>query len=168
MVSVINNYQNPYGTYGTIQKIGISPNGRAIYRTIDSTGKVGGQLSLPDIDSKKFEKSFNDIVEVSPKIQEFSLKHSSEADIKKRRNMSKIMTAAGGIAGFAIPLFLTRKSPSTIKKIISSVLGSVIGLAVGGVASFALTTPPGTFKFLRAIRTISKLDIQVLPKKQQD
>ena len=42
----------------------------------------------------------------------------------------------------------------------SHVAGIIAGISAGFAASLAATTPPGTYKFAKANRTFSKLDIQ--------
>ena len=155
-------------SYGNIQRVGTTPNGRALYRVIDSNGQEAGKLSVAGTDTDKFEQSYRDIMEAAPKIQKYVTENSSEEDIKKRKTTSRLIAGGGALAGLAIPIALTRKA-STLKQILSTVAGLVIGLTAGFVTSLAVTTPPGTYKFAKASRTISKLDIQPVmePDKQE-
>ena len=153
MVNGINN------SYGNIQRVGMTQNGRAVYRVIDSNGDEAGKLSVPNANAGQFEKAYKDIMESAPKIQKFAAENSSEQDIKKRRTLSRIIVGTGGLIGAVIPVAITRKS-STLKQILATVAGIVAGLSAGFAASFAATTPPGKFKFIKATRTFSKLDIQ--------
>ena len=146
-------------SYGNIQRVGASENGRVLYRVIDSNGQEAGKLTVAGKDSDKFEQSYKDIMEAAPKIQKFVTENSSEEDIKKRRMTSRLITGGGALAGLIIPIALTRKA-STLKQILSTVAGLVAGLSAGFATSLAVTTPPGTYKFAKASRTISKLDIQ--------
>ncbi len=146
-------------SYGNIQRIGASENGRVLYRVIDSNGQEAGKLTVAGKDTDKFEQSYRDIMEAAPKIQKFVTENSSEEDIKKRRMTSRLITGGGALAGLVVPIALTRKA-STLKQILSTVAGLVVGLSAGFAASLAVTTPPGTYKFAKASRTISKLDIQ--------
>lgn len=147
-------------SYGNIQRTGTTDNGRAIYRVIDAEGKEAGRLSVAGTDIDKFESAYRDIMDAAPKIQKYVTENSSEADIKKRRNISRTIVGIGGFLGATIPLTLMRKSSSTIKTILATVAGIVTGLSVGFGASLAVTTPPGTYKFAKASRTFAKLDIQ--------
>ncbi len=149
-------------SYGNIQRTGTTPNGRAIYRVIDSTGEEAGKLTLPVGDSDRFEKAYKDIMETAPKIQKYVAENSSEEDIKKRRTLSRIIVGSCGLVGAAVPIALTRKA-STLKQILATVAGIVAGLSGGFALSLSATTPPGTYKFAKATRTISKLDIRPLP-----
>ena len=146
-------------SYGNIQRMGSTENGRAIYRVIDSDGKEAGRLSVAGTDTDKFESAYRDIMDAAPKIQKYVTENSSEADIKKRRNLSRAIVGAGGFLGAAIPIALTRKA-STLKQIIATVTGVVAGLSAGFATSLSVTTPPGTYKFAKASRTFAKLDIQ--------
>ena len=146
-------------SYGNIQRMGSTENGRAIYRVIDSDGKEAGRLSVAGTDTDKFESAYRDIMDAAPKIQKYVTENSSEADIKKRRNISRAIVGAGGFIGAALPIALTRKA-STLKQILATVTGVVAGLSAGFATSLAVTTPPGTYKFAKASRTFAKLDIQ--------
>ena len=146
-------------SYGNIQKIGSTEHGRAIYRVIDSDGKEAGRLSVAGTDTDKFESAYRDIMDAAPKIQKYVTENSSEADIKKRRNLSRAIVGAGGLIGVAVPIALTRKA-STLKQILATVADVVAGLSAGFVTSLSVTTPPGTYKFAKASRTFAKLDIQ--------
>lgn len=146
-------------SYGNIQRMGSTENGRAIYRVIDSDGKEAGRLSVAGADTDKFESAYRDIMDAAPKIQKYVTENSSEADIKKRRNLSRVIVGVGGFIGAAIPIALTRKA-STLKQILATVSGVVAGLSAGFATSLSVTTPPGTYKFAKASRTFAKLDIQ--------
>ena len=146
-------------SYGNIQRMGSTENGRAIYRVIDSDGKEAGRLSVAGTDTDKFESAYRDIMDAAPKIQKYVTENSSEADIKKRRNLSRAIVGAGGFIGAAVPIALTRKA-STLKLILATVAGVVVGLSAGFATSLSVTTPPGTYKFAKASRTFAKLDIQ--------
>lgn len=61
-------------SYGNIQKIGMTPNGRTVYRVIDSNGEETGKLSVPQTESDKFESAYKDIMDTAPKIQNLLLK----------------------------------------------------------------------------------------------
>lgn len=159
MVEALKFGASPNNPYGNIQRIGTTPNGRSVYRVIDSQGQESGRLSVPQMQADTFEAAYRDIMDSAPKIQKFVIENSSEEDIKKRRTLSRIIVGAGGIIGAAVPIILTRNS-STTKKVLTTVAGIITGLTGGFAASLAATTPPGTYKFAKATRTFSKLDIQ--------
>ena len=145
-------------SYGNIQRIG-TQNGRAVYRVIDSDGTETGKLSVPQEETDKFESAYKDVMDAAPKIQKFVMENSSDEDIKKRRNKSRLIVGAGGLLGAALPIALI-KNLSTTKRVLSTVGGIIAGISAGFAASLAATTPPGTYKFAKATRTFAKLDIQ--------
>lgn len=98
-------------------------------------------------------------MDTAPKIQKFVIENSSEEDIKKRRTLSRVIVGTGGIIGATIPIACI-KNLSTAKRVLSTVAGIIAGISAGFAASLAATTPPGTYKFAKANRTFSKLDIQ--------
>ena len=157
--------QNPYGN---IQRAGSTPNGRAVYRVIDSDGEEAGKLSVPQKDVDTFERAYRDIMETAPGIHKFVQENSSEQDIKKRRNLSRIMIASGGLLGAVIPVAIMRKKASTIKTILAAIAGIVVGLSGGFAASVAATTPPGSFKFAKATRAIAKIDVKPFPEEESN
>ncbi len=158
--------QDSLTTFGNIQRAGIMPNGRVVYRVIDPNGQEAGKISVAQDNTDKFEKAYVDIMEAAPKIQKYASEHSSEKDIKKRRNLSRLIVGTCGVIGAGIPIYLTRKA-STLKQILCTVVGIVAGLSAGFAASLAATTPPGLYKFAKASRTMSKLDIQPVQEAKQ-
>ena len=146
-------------SYGNIQRIGATENGRTIYRVIDSEGKEAGRLSVASADTDKFESAYKDIMDAAPKIQKYVAENSSDADIKKRRNLSRLIVGVAGITGAGIGYSLARKA-SVLQQILTTTTGIVAGLSAGFVAALSATTPPGSYKFAKATRTFSKLDIQ--------
>ena len=124
MVDIFNTGSTGFkqNSYGNIQRIGTTPNGRAIYRVIDSQGEESGKLSVPQNQVDKFESAYRDVMDTAPQIQKFVLENSSEQDIKKRRNKSRAIVATGGIIGAAVPIALT-KNVSRVKSILATVAG---------------------------------------------
>ena len=149
--------QNPYGS---IQRYSELPNGRIVYGVIDSEGNKAGKLTVPIEEVDIFEASYKEILETAPKIQAYVKANSSEESIRKRRNTARGIVGLSGVIGAAIPLIILRKSTSVTKKILGAVAGIVVGLSAGFAASLGVTTPPGSLKFAKATRNISKLDIQ--------
>ena len=159
MVSAISANLKP-SSYGNVLRAGSLPNGRVMYNVIDSEGKQAGKLSLPANEVDTFEASYKKILDTAPKIQAYVKANSSKAAIEKRKHLANGIVALSGAAGFAIPMIILRKSVSVTKKILGAVAGIVTGLSAGFVASLTATTPPGSFEFARATRTLSTLDIQ--------
>ena len=94
---MVQNVSNQTSSFGGINRIGTTQNGRIVYEVIDSNGQEAGKLTIPAQDADTFEKSYYDIMDAAPKIQKFSLEHSSAEDMKKRKTASNIMIAAGMI-----------------------------------------------------------------------
>ena len=152
------NSMNVNNSYGNIQRLGSGPDNRTVYRVIDASGKEAGKLSVANNDVDKFEKSYSDLMSTAPKIQEYAVAHSSPEDIKKRQNLSKILVGTGALIGGIAP-FLFMKKSGTGKKILTSIAGFVAGISGGFLAATKMTSPPGAFKFARATRNLSKIDI---------
>ena len=153
MVNSINN------AYGNLQKLGIGADNRVIYRIIDSQGKDAGRMSVAYKDADTFEKSYITIMNEAPKIKEFTNKYSSSEAKTKLRTRSRVCIVSGGILGTGLPLILTKNS-SISKKVISTAFGVIAGICGGLAASFALNSPPGMLKFVKATNEMSKLDIK--------
>ncbi len=145
--------------YGNIQRLSQGSDGRVVYRVIDSEGKEAGKMSIAKEDVDTFEKSYIDIMSTAPKIHDYVEKNSKPEDLKRRKNLSRLAIGACGCIGAAAPLLLMRNAGTT-KKILSSVAGIVAGLLTGFGISLSITTPPGAFKFAKATRNLSKIDIQ--------
>ena len=146
--------------YGNIYKLGPALDGRVLYDVIDSDGKKAGKLSVRNEDTDTFERAYDDILESASKIRQYTLENSSENDKKQRKRLSRgIITACGGM-GAIIPLLLTSKNSSMAKRVIALVAGMVTGLSAGFITSFIATLPPETFRFIKAERQVSKLDIK--------
>lgn len=158
-VTRIGKVDNRHSPYGNIQRIGLTPNGRRVYRVIDSMGEEAGHLSVPVKDTDAFETAYRDIIVSAPKIQMYAEKHSTQEDIKKRRKLARFVVGAGGVTGAAISIVATQNS-SALKKVLATVAGIIIGLSVGFVAFIVTTMPSGTYKFAKANRTFARLDIQ--------
>ena len=157
MVEGINNLN----AYGNIQRIGVGNDNRVVYKIIDSHGQEAGKMTVAKQDADTFEKSYIDLMSTVPKIQDYVSKHSSPEEISRRKMMSRIVVAACALTGAVLPPIVMKKS-STTKKILTSIGGIVLGLSAGFAGSLAITTPPGTLKFARATKNLSKIDIQPL------
>ena len=154
---MVNELNNVY-PYGNIQRIGTN-NNRVIYRVIDSKGKEAGRMTVAQQDADVFEKSYIDIMSTAPKIQKYVSEHSSPEELQRRRTMSRVCIGAGTVSGAILPTILMKKA-SVTKKILTSIGGIVLGLTAGFATSLSISTPPGTIKFARASRKLSKIDIQ--------
>lgn len=155
---MVNSIQS--GPYGNIYRYGYMPNGRVIYGVVDSDGQSAGKLSVPNNEAKTFEKAYNDILDSASKIQKYTLENSSPEDKQKRKWTSRGTVTLGGILGAGTAILLARNSTSMTNKILSLVAGIVTGLSLGFISSLIVTSPPETFRFVKAMRQVSKLDIK--------
>ena len=147
-------------SYGDIRRSGHIAGGRTVYTVIDSNGRDAGKLSVPQNQTDTFEKAYKDIIQTAPKIQQYAREHSSEQDRQNRLTNLRVILAAGGVIGAAVPLAILRNSTSVTKQVLSSVAGIVVGISSAfGVSMFA-NSPPGTVKFACATHKLSKIDIQ--------
>ena len=157
------NFYNQQHQYGNLQRIG-NQDGRTIYRVIDSTGEEAGKMSVATNQADTFEKAYIDMMKSAPQIQKFALENSTPDAIQKKKKLSKIIVGASALTTTGLAIYLTRKS-STIKQILSTVIGAAAGLVIGLAGAIKISTPPGAYKFTQASNTISKLDIQAIPNK---
>jgi len=145
---------------GTINRTGVTEDGRIVYTMSDAAGKSVGKVSVPAKDSDVFEKSYSDVITLAPKLQKYSETHSSPKQVERRKDLSKWLLIGGGIVGAAIPIYLTRNFEKTWKQVAATAAGLLAGLAGGFGLSVSLTTPPGAMKLTNAMNNISKIDIQ--------
>lgn len=152
MAQSINNQQSPFGT---INKIGVTENGRAIYQLNDAEGIVAGKLTIPQEQCDIFEKSYQDIIKTAPKMQKFAQTMTPEK-LQKRKKIANWTLGLSTLTGFLVPAICIRGNHQFIK----TALGTITGLAVGIVASMKLQTPPGAMKFSKATQNLTKIDAQ--------
>lgn len=148
----VNNQQN---SFGTITKIDTVEGGRAVYQLTDINGDVAGKLTIPQQQCDIFEKSYKDIIEVAPKMQEYAQKMTPEK-MEKRKKTANWVLGLSTLAGFLVPAITVRGKGQGWK----TALGTLAGIAVGGFTSFKLKTPPGAMKFAKATQNLSKIDAQ--------
>ena len=86
---MINSLSFRQSSFGNVQKIGSTQNGRIVYRVIDSKGEEAGRLTVPQNEVDTFESAYRDIMDTAPKIQKFALENSSEEDIKSFKHFFK-------------------------------------------------------------------------------
>ena len=62
--------------YGSVNRIGMTNNGRVVYQVTDATGQASGKVSVAMNDSDKFERSYNAMLNSAPKLQQYAQKTS--------------------------------------------------------------------------------------------
>ena len=155
------NFNNQQHQYGNLQRIG-NKDGRTVYRVIDPTGEEVGKMTVATNQADTFEKAYIDMMKSAPQIQKFALENSTPEAIQKKKNLSKIIVGASALTTTGLAIYLSRKT-STIKQILSTIIGAAAGLVIGLAGAMKISTPPGAYKFSQAGNTISKLDIQAIP-----
>ena len=160
MVSGIDSLRFNQNPYGRIERTGNSVNGRIVYAVTDSGGSTAGRISIPEDEADTFESAYNDIIETAPEIKSYVDANSSPYDINRRKNLSIASVAGAGIIGGVASAITTIGTKSAAKRILGIVTGSLIGLGAGFAFSLFLTTPPGSFRFAKATRTLAGIDIK--------
>ncbi|MBR2430085.1 hypothetical protein IKB17_01305 [bacterium] len=150
-------------SFGTISRVGTTNNGRVIYQIVDGTGQKAVKMSVAQKDCDSFEKSYNAIMENTPKLQEYMQKTPPEK-MQKKQKRAKWIIAGLGLLGGALGLFKTKGNGfwGTLKQIGVTALGTAAGLFTGAFIASKYVTPPGAAEFSKATQTISKLDIQAV------
>ena len=70
--------------FGSITKVGQTPEGRCIYDVRNPKGEITTKLTIDHKDCDLFVKSYNDIMEVAPKLEAYAEKAVSP-DFQKQK-----------------------------------------------------------------------------------
>lgn len=156
MVQNVSN-QNPYGS---IDRVGMTQDGRVVYKVTDGNGEIAGGLSVAQKDCDMFERSYRDVMEAAPKLEQYMKTHTEE-DMKRQQKRGRWIIGGSALIGGLIPAltshFITQK---TVWQALMTLAGTVAGLFVGIKVGTKAMTPPGAEQMTRATQTLSKLDIQ--------
>ena len=152
--------QNPNG-YGAINRIGMTDNGRVVYQIIDGNGNNAMKMSVAPKDCDSFEKSYRDIVESAPKLQQYAQTTSPEK-MQKKQKMAKWIVGGCGLLGGIYPAIKCKINSvgSGLKALGLTLLGTGAGIIGGMFIASKMVTPPGAMQFSKATQTLSKLDVQ--------
>lgn len=148
--------------YGSVNRIGMTNNGRVVYQVTDATGQASGKVSVAMNDSDKFERSYNAMLNSAPKLQQYAQK-TSPAQMEKKQKMAKWFVGGGALLGGIWPALKVKGGGGVLgflKVAGVTLLGTGAGAMLGMFAASKLVTPPGAKEFAAATQTISKLDIQ--------
>lgn len=149
---------NSQSQFGTINKIGNTPDGRVVYQVVNPNGQVAGGLSVAQKDCDTFERSYNTMIAAAPKLEKYMQTHTEE-DIKSLQKKGKWIIGGSALVGALIPAIATYKM-KLFPQILITLAGTVLGL-IGGIKIGAkVMTPPGAAELNKATQEISKLDIQ--------
>ncbi len=155
--NVTNQGQN---NYGAITKIGTSQDGRAIYQVNSPNGQVAGRLSVAAADCDKFEKSYQQIMEVAPKLQEYAANTTPEKMEKKKKKASWGIGIMA-VLGAGVSIYLTRNA-KIWKQALTSLAGGFAGLTCGSMIARKILVPPGAKELSEATKTLQTLDVKPL------
>ncbi len=144
--------------YGSINRVGQTKDGRIVYQVTDPDGKISGGLSVAPADSDRFERSYKDIMEAAPKVEQYMKTHTQD-DLKNAQKKGRWITAGGAFIGGIIPAVAIHKL-NTFPKILCTLAGTIAGLFVGAKIAGKATVPPGAEQMAKATQELSKLDIQ--------
>ena len=151
---------------GSINRIASTQDGRIIYQVVSPDGYEAGKMSVANQDADTFERAYNDIAEVAPKLQEYAQKHSSPEEIEHKNKVAKWTVGVASALGFLIPAYATKKM-KLLPQILITLAGTVAGFITGSALSYKMNTPAGMSKFTKAANTISKLDIKPVVEDKQ-
>ena len=152
---------NTSKSFGSINKIGTTEDGRLLYQVTDDKGKVAGKISVASNQGDIFEKSYNDIMTSLPKMQEY-IKNTTPQEIEKKQKQAKWIASIGAFLGGIYPLLKVKGEGvlGALKQLGLTLLGTLAGLMVGLFVASKVTTPPGAKEFSKASNNLSKLDIR--------
>lgn len=157
MVQNISQAQNPYGS---INRIGTTPDGRVVYKVMDGNGDIAGGLSVAQKDCDTFERTYNDIMTAAPKLEKYMQTHSEE-DIKRLQKRGKRIIGGSALVCGIIPALFSHKLTSNKWLQVAMTLGGTfIGLFAGVKIGTKVMTPPGANEMSKATKTLSSLDVQ--------
>ena len=150
---------NQENSFGTVKRIGENNNGRIVYELTSPEGNVTNKVSISQQDCDIFEKSYEDIKEVSPKIMAFQEKYGTPEAIKKQQKKASWTIGSLTVLGAGIPL-LRWKGGAIIGSLIT-LLGGIGGFILGGTIVRATTPKPeGVEKFQQAIQNLTQIDVK--------
>lgn len=148
-------------SYGSINRIGMTDNGRVVYQILDGNNNQAIKMSVAQKDCDTFEKAYRDIVESAPKLQQYA-QNTPPQKMQKKQKMAKWVVGGCGLLGGIYPAIKCKiNSVGTgIKALGLTLLCTGAGLVAGMFIASKMVTPPGAMQFSKASQTLSKLDIQ--------
>ena len=148
--------------YGTINRVGMTQEGRAVYQITSADGYQSANVSIPAQDCDRFERAYSDMMDAAPKLEQYMQTHSSPEDMKKvKRKAGWILGGTTGV-GFLIPALATKNMGSKVWKWVITIAGTIAGFFAGSILSAKASIPPGAKEFTNATKIISEIDVQPL------
>ena len=161
MVQAYNGNQN---SYGSINKIGTTNEGRVVYQVTDQSGQNAGKISIAPQHSDIFERSYNDMMSSAPQIMAYQEKFANPDYINKQKKKASWTLGICSAIGGAIPMLTVKCDgwKGWAKAIGLTAIGTIAGFFAGTFAVRATTPKPpeAINKFEQAVQTISQLDVQ--------
>ena len=152
-------------SYGAINRVGMTQDGRVLYQVIAADGKEAGKMTVPQHQADTFEKSYRTMIKNAPKMQEYAMTATPEK-VEKMQKKAKWIATGGALIGGLTPMMLVRNMGKgkwwghwTVQSLVT-IAGLIGGLAGGAALAGKVATPPGSMDFMKATQTISQLDIQ--------
>lgn len=147
--------------FGTVTRIGMTQEGRAVYQVVSADGQSGINVSIPGQDCDRFERAYNDLTVAAPKLQAYMESHSSPEEAKKIKK--RTAWTIGGTTGVAfLATAIATKKWKPVWKWITSIAGGIAGLFGGAFIAAKMNTPPGAKEFENASKVLSSIDVQPL------
>jgi hypothetical protein len=148
-------------SYGSINRIGMTDNGRVVYQILDGNNNQAVKMSVAQKDCDSFEKAYRDIVESAPKLQRYA-QNTPPEKMQKKQKMAKWIVGGCGLLGGIWPLLKAKGNGfwGGMKQLGLTLLGTGAGLVAGMFIASKMVTPPGAMQFSKATQTLSKLDVQ--------
>lgn len=144
--------------YGSVNRVGNTPDGRVVYKIVSPDGYEDINLSVPLQQSDTFEHAYNDLITTAPVVEKYMQTHT-EDDIKATQKKARTIVFSATLIGGLIPAVAIRKA-HMIWKVLAAIGGALTGLFAGSQIAAKSATIPGAQKLSQATQTISKLDIQ--------
>ncbi len=142
---------------GAVTRVGNTQDGRAVYQLSNPNGEVAN-ISIAQKDCDKFEKSFNEMMRLTPELQKYA-EQGGQEKMAKRKKASRWVVGGSTVAGLALPIILTRKA-KVGKQILWAILGTVTGFVGGAFAASKMVIPAELKKFAKVQKELSTIDIQ--------
>ena len=147
--------------FGTINRVGMTKEGRAVYQVTSADGHQAVNVSIPAQDCDRFEKAYNDMMTSAPKVEEYMRKYSNPEEVKKLRKKTAWTIAIPTLIGGLTPAIAIHKMKLGWKIAITA-LGTVAGFFAGTKIATKMNSPEGVKEFEAATQSLSTIDVQPL------